>query len=393
MKLDHPYVKVASYEPRADEVKRVVLLYSGGLDTSVMLKWIQDVYHAEVIALTVDIGQQADDMEKIRQKALDLGAKKAIVVDAKDEFAERYISRAIKANASYQGMYHLSTPVGRPLLAKIAVQIAGQENADTIAHGATGKGNDQVRIEGSALALNPDIKIIAPVREWAMGRDEEIEYAKKNHIPISQTSESPYSYDDNMWGVTGESGEIEDPEKIPPLEKILQVCTLPQLAPDEAELVQLEFVKGLPVAINGKVMKLGDLIMALNKMAARHGVGISHHLEDRIVGLKVRGLYEMPAGHTIITAHRDLEKYVCTRYENEFKEMIDQKWAYLCYGALWYEPLMENLNAYIDKVNEKVSGVVTIRWYKGNCDVVAIKGPNIVFDAKLATFMKSDLFN
>jgi len=223
MKQKQDYVKVSSYEGRKGEVKKVVLLYSGGLDTSVMLKWIQEEYNAEVIALTIDIGQQADDLDAIRKKAIKLGAIKAIVIDAKDEFAEEYIAKGIKANASYQGRYHLSTPIGRPLLSKWAVKIAAQEGADTIAHGCTGKGNDQVRIEGVCLALNPDVKIIAPVREWGMGRDEELEYAKEHNIPVKQTKEIPYSWDDNMWGVTGEGGEIENPALIPPLKDILQV--------------------------------------------------------------------------------------------------------------------------------------------------------------------------
>ncbi len=388
------YTHIASYEPkRKEDVKKVVLLYSGGLDTSVMLKWIQDEYKAEVIALCIDIGQQVDDLEAIRQKALNLGAIKSIVIDAKDEFAEKYIARGIKANARYQGDYHLSTPIGRPLLAKLAVQVALEEKADTIAHGCTGKGNDQVRIEGTCVTLNPDIKVIAPVREWGMGRDEEIEYARKNNIPVPHSVDKPYSSDDNMWGVTSEGGEIEKPELVPPLEKILQVCTHPKDAPNEEELVTIEFIKGLPVALNGESMKMADLIIKLNKIAGKHGIGIVHHIEDRVVGLKVRGIYEQPGGHTIIKAHKELEKYVCTRHENKFKEIVDEEWAYLCYGGLWYEPLMKDLSGFIDTLNEKVSGTVTMRLFKGHAEVVALKTPNALFDEKLATFMKSDLFN
>ncbi|PIZ57644.1 argininosuccinate synthase [bacterium (Candidatus Torokbacteria) CG_4_10_14_0_2_um_filter_35_8] len=387
------YTKVSSYEAKKGEVKKVVLLYSGGLDTSVMLKWIQDEYKAKVIALTIDIGQQADDLTAIRKKALKVGAYRAYVIDAKDEFAEEYISKGIKANASYQGPYHLSTPLGRPLLAKKAVEIAAKEKADAIAHGCTGKGNDQVRLESTALTLNPDIKVIAPVREWSMGRDEELVYAKKHGIPVKQTAESPYSYDDNMWGVTGESGEIENPALIPPLEKILQVCTLPEKAPNKPEYVKLEFVKGIPVSINGQKMKLADLIIKLNKIGARHGVGITHHIEDRVVGLKVRGVYEAPAAEIIINAHWNLEKYVCTRVENEFKATVDQKFAYICYGALWYDPLMQDINAFIDKVNEKVTGKVIVKLYKGKAETVALDTPNTIFDEKLATFMKSEAFN
>ncbi len=394
LKSKNEYIKVASHEGRKGEVKKVVLLYSGGLDTSTMLKWIQEQYKAEVIALTIDIGQQADDLEEIRKKALKLGALKAIVVDAKDEFAEEYIAKGIKANGMYQGRYYLSTPLGRPLLAKWAVKIAAQEGADAIAHGATGKGNDQVRIEGSALAMNPDIKVVAPVREWGMGRDEQLDYCKKHGIPVKQTKDKPYSYDDNMWGVTGEGGEIENPALIPPMEDILQVSTVPEKAADESELIQIEFEKGLPVAVDGKQMKLADIIQQLNHRGAKHGVGITHLLEDRIIGLKVRGLYEAPAAETIITAHKALERYTSTRLENEFKTIVDEKWAYLCYGALWYEPLMDDLNAYIDKVNDKITGTVTVRLYKGHVEAVAVETPNTVFDEKLATFMADgNLFN
>jgi len=387
------YVKVSSYEGRRGDVHKVVLLYSGGLDTSVMIKWIIEEYKAEVIALCVDIGQQTDDLEEIRKKALKLGASKSIVIDAKDEFANEYIAKSIKANGSYQGRYYLSTPLGRPLLTKLAVKIAALEGADTIAHGCTGKGNDQVRIEGTALALNPDIKIIAPVREWGMGRDEEMLYAKKHGIAVRQTADKPYSYDDNMWGVTGEGGEIENPALIPPLDKILLISTLPQDAPDKSELVELDFIKGLPVKLNGKHMKLADIILTLNKIGAKHGIGIAHHIEDRVVGLKVRGLYEAPAAEIIITAHRNLEKYVSTRRENEFKNIIDTKWAYLCYGALWYEPLIQDLNAYIDHVNQKVTGMVKLTLYKGLVEPVAVETPNSLFSEKLATFMSSTDFN
>ncbi|MBI3620383.1 argininosuccinate synthase [Candidatus Roizmanbacteria bacterium] len=393
MQKNHEYFKIGSYEGKKGEVKKIVLLYSGGLDTSVMIKWIQDEYKAEVIALTIDIGQQADDLEEVRKKALKLGAIKALVIDAKDEFADEYIAKGIRANASYQGNYHLSTPLGRPLLAKWAVKVAQQEDADCIAHGCTGKGNDQLRIEGVALALNPDIKIIAPVREWSMGRDEEIAYAKKHNIPVKQTIDKPYSYDDNMWGVTSESGEIENPALIPPLEKILQICNLPQSAPDRAEIIEMEFVKGLPVSVNGKQMALAETILFLNKLGAKHAVGITHHLEDRVVGLKVRGVYEAPAAEIIIRAHRDLEKYVSTRLENEFKSFVDTKWAYVCYSGLWYEPLMDDLNAYIDRVNQKATGRVSLRLYKGWVEPVAVETPNTIFEEKLATFMTSTAFN
>jgi argininosuccinate synthase len=386
-------MKVSSYEGRKGEIRKVVLLYSGGLDTSVMLKWIQDEYQAEVIALTIDIGQQADNLEEIRQKALRLGAIKAVVVDAKNTFAYEYLAKGIKANARYQGDYHLATPLGRPLLAKLAVDVARAEGCDCIAHGCTGKGNDQVRLEGSILTLAPEMKIIAPVREWGMGRDEELEYARKHNIPVKQTADSPYSYDDNMWGISAEGGEIENPALVPPLQNILQICKPIEDTPNEASTVTIGFLKGLPVQLNGQDMGLVPLIAQLNELGARHGVGVTHHIEDRVVGLKVRGIYEAPAASVIVRAHETLEKYVCTRQENEFKTLVDQKWGYLCYGAQWYEPLMNNLNMYIDSVNEKVTGTVTVRLFKGRADTVAVETPNSLFDEKLATFMKSNAFN
>ncbi|HLD96869.1 MAG TPA: argininosuccinate synthase, partial [Candidatus Nanoarchaeia archaeon] len=387
------YTKVSSYEAKKGEAKRVVLLYSGGLDTSCMLKWIQEEYGAELITVTVDIGQIADDLGAIKQKALNLGAKKALVIDAKDEFAEHYLAKAIKANGSYQGPYYMATALGRPLLARIAVEIAAKENADAIAHGCTGKGNDQVRIEATALTLNPKIKIIAPVREWGMGRDEEIEYAKKHNIPVPVTLDKPYSYDENMWGSSAESGEIEDPAKVIPLKKALQVCTLPEEAPDKPEEITIGFERGVPVSLNGNRMKLAELIAKIARLGAAHGIGIVHHIEDRLVGLKIRDLYEMPAAHIIITAHRNLEKYVSTRQENYFKETVDNEWAHLCYTGLWYEPLMDDLNAFINKMNEKVTGTVRLKLYKGNAEVIALESPNALYDLKLATFMKDYTFN
>lgn len=368
------YTKVSSYEGRVGEVKKVVLLYSGGLDTSVMLKWIRDTYKAEVIALTLDLGQQGDDLEAIRKKALKLGASKAYVVDAKDEFAREYLSPLIKANGSYQGDYHIST-ISRYLMAKWCTVIAYREKADTVAHGCTGKGNDQVRIDATVLALDPNMKIIAPVREWDMSRDEEIDFAKKHGIESPAKKNFPYSSDDNMWGVTWEGGEIEDPQFIPHTERFLVATTHLDKTPAKPEFVTLEFQKGLPVALNKKHMKLADLIMKLNKIAGRHGVGVVYHLEDRLVGLKNRGIYELPAGHTIIEAHRNLEKYVCTRLENEMKQQMDIKWAYMCYCAQWADPLMADIHAFNDKINEKVSGTVTVRLFKGHATVVAMTSP------------------
>lgn len=383
------YLKIATYEGKLGEVKKVVLLYSGGLDTSCMLKWIQDVYKAEVITVTVDIGQQGDDLEQIKKKALKFGAKKAYVIDAKEEFAKEYIALGIKANASYQDDYHLSTPIGRPLLAKWAVKIAKLEKADTIAHGCTGKGNDQVRIEGSALVYNPGIKIIAPVREWAMDRNKEIEYAKENGIPIPASLDFPYSVDDNMWGMTWEGGEIENPKLIAPIKRFLTTYTLPEDAPNKEEIIKLNFKDGLPVKLNDQKMTLADLIMNLNKIAGKHGVGVVHLLEDRLVGTKSRGVYELPAAHVIINAHKALEHYVSTRQLNELKEMLDIKWAYLCYGALWFDPAIQAINAFNDKVNKVVEGQVKIKLFKGRATVVAIDSP---FGLDYASFTNTEGF-
>ncbi len=376
MKIKNSYKKVASFEAEVGKVKKALLLYSGGLDTSVMLKWIQDNYKCEVITLTADLGQQHDDLESVKQKALKFGAVKAIVLDLKEEFASEYLAKGIKANASYQGDYHLSTPIGRAVLAKKAVELAKKYGCDAIAHGCTGKGNDQVRIEGYVLTFDPNMKIIAPVREWAMDRNEEIEYAQENKIPIPASVDIPYSDDDNMWGITWEGGEITDPSLIAPEEKFLTTYTLPKEAPDKPEFLSLEFSKGLPVKLNGEKLSLAKLIIKLNKLAGKHGVGTVQLLEDRLIGLKNRGVYEHPAAHVIIEAHKNLEKYVSTRDLNELKSQMDIKWGYLCYGAKWFDPAMDAISAFNDQVNEKVTGEVAVRLFKGNTTVVSIKSPN-----------------
>lgn len=385
MKHSSHYQKVASYEAKKGEVKTVLLLYSGGLDTSVMLKWIIDEYHADVITLTMDLGQQGDDLAAIQKKALTFGAKKAIILDVKDEFAEKYISLGIQANASYQGEYHLSTPIGRAICAAKAIEVAKEVGADAVAHGCTGKGNDQVRFEGYMLTLNPDIKIIAPVREWNMDRNEEIAYAEKHGIPVPASIDFPYSVDDNMWGMTWEGGEIEDPQYIPKVEKFLTTYTLAKNAPDKEEFVTLTFIKGVPTALNGKSMKLAALITKLNAIAGSHGVGVVHLVEDRLIGLKDRGVYELPAGHVIISAHKALEQYVSTRELNELKNQMDIKWAYLCYGAKWFDPVMTAINSFNATVNEQVTGVVTVKLYKGMATVVAMTSPFAMHHASFTT--------
>lgn len=372
MKATTTYKKVASYEAENGKVKRALLLYSGGLDTSVMLKWLKDTYMCEVVTLTADLGQQHDDLEAIKQKALKFGAVEAIVLDLKDEFADAYLAKGIKANASYQGNYHLSTPMGRAVLGKEAVKVAHSLGCDAIAHGCTGKGNDQVRLEAYILTHDPAMKIIAPVREWAMDRNEEIAYAEQHGIPIPTSVASPYSDDDNMWGITWEGGEITDPSLVVPVEKFLTTYTQPENAPDTAEVLTLTFEKGIPVALNGQTLRLAKLIEQVNKIAGKHGVGTFQVLEDRLIGLKNRGIYEHPAAHVIIEAHKMLEKYVCTRDLNELKEHMDIQWGYLCYGSRWYDPAMAAINAFNDQVNERVSGEVTVRLYKGNMTVTAV---------------------
>jgi argininosuccinate synthase len=383
----------ASYEADPADVNRVLLLYSGGLDTSVMLKWIQDQYQAEVVCLTVNLGQPGEDYGVIEGKAKMLGALECHVVDAREQFAREYVAPAIKANALYGGGYPLFTALGRPLIAKLAVDYARITGCDTIAHGCTGKGNDQVRIEATVATLAPELKTIAPVRSWKMGRDEEIAYANEHGIPIKsapgQGSEvAPYSIDDNLWGRSSEGRWIEDLDHAPE-EDVFQLVTPPEHAPDEAETVEIEFERGAPIALNGKRMELVALLEAVAEIAARHGVGIVDHIEDRIVGLKVRDIYEVPAAAVLLTAHQELEKLVCTIHQNQFKPQLDRQWAYLVYAGLWWEPLRGDLDAYIDSVNTQVSGTIGVKLYKGHARVVTRSSPNAVYDQSLASFAES----
>jgi argininosuccinate synthase len=381
--------KTASYEAEPGEVGRVLLLYSGGLDTSVMLKWIQDEYEAEVVALTVDLGQPGEDFEVVKGKALQLGALDCYVVDAREEFARDYVLPAIKANALYGGGYPLFTALGRPLIAKLAVEKAREAGCDTIAHGCTGKGNDQVRIESTVIALDPEMKIIAPVRGWQMGREEEVAYAREHGIPVKGGTEAPpYSVDDNLWGRSSEGGPIEDLSE-PPRGDVFDLVTDPSQAPDESEDVVVEFEGGRPVALNGDRLDLVELLERAGEIGARHGVGIVDHVEDRIVGLKVRDLYEVPAAALILTAHKELEKLVGTIHQNTFKPQLDSHWAYLVYAGLWYEPLLQDLNAFMESVNQQVTGSVTVRLFKGSARPVARESPNALYDPELAGFGES----
>src|SRR6201996_8345401 len=381
----HP-LPTTTYEADPSQVHRVLLLYSGGLDTSVMLKWIQEQYQGEVVALTVNLGQPGEDYEVIRGKALQLGAIDCLVVDAREEFAREYVVPAIKANAIYGLGYPLFTALGRPLIAKLAVEYARRSGCDTIAHGCTGKGNDQVRIESTIATLAPELKVIAPVRLWKMARDEEVAYARENGIPVKGGSEvAPYSIDDNLWGRSSEGRWIEDLTTAPQ-DDVFQLVTRPELAPDEAEVLEIDFEAGVPVALDGERMDLVALLERLGELGAKHGVGIVDHIEDRIVGLKVRDIYEIPAAAILLPAHAELERLVGTIHQNQFKSGLDQRWAYLVYAGLWWEPLRTDLDAYMDAANSHVTATIGIKLYKGSARVVTRESPYAVYDAQLATF-------
>jgi argininosuccinate synthase len=381
--------RTASYEAEPGEVNRVLLLYSGGLDTSVMLKWIQDEYEAEVVALTVNLGQPGEDYEVVKGKAVQLGAVAAEVVDAREEFARDFVAPAIRANAIYGLGYPLFTALGRPLIAKIAVEYARRHGCDTIAHGCTGKGNDQVRIEATIATLAPELKVIAPVRGWQMGREEEIEYARKHGIPVKGGTEiAPYSIDDNLWGRSSEGRWIEDLDHAPD-DDVFQLVTRPEEAPDEAQTVEIEFERGVPVALDGERLGLVELLERAAEIGCRHGVGIVDHIEDRIVGLKVRDIYEVPAAAILLPAHAELERLVCTIHQNQFKADLDRQWAYLVYAGLWWEPLRGDLDAYMDSVNAHVTGTIGMKLFKGSARVVTRSSPNAVYDKSLASFTES----
>jgi argininosuccinate synthase len=391
------YKKVASYEAQEGSFDKVLLLYSGGLDTSVMLKWIQDKYNAEVYALCVDIGQR-EDFEPIVKKAINLGAKKCEVARMVDRFAMNLLNEAIIFNADYEDGYHLFCPLGRIAIANAAVEYAEKWGINVIAHGATGKGNDQIRFDNYITTLAPHIKILAPVREWAMGREEEIEYAKEHNIPVTASLEKIYSYDENLWGCSAEGGEIEDFKKIPPLDKILKFTEQPEVAVDDVEYVDIMFVGGIPVSIVSRSTvnsepdaKTSTLVKKANEIGRKHGLGITHLIEDRVIGLKVRGIYEEPGAELLIKAHKALEKTVCTREEILFKEQVDRQWSQLVYEGRYYHPLMDSLKGFAGVMNRKVEGVVTMRIYKGRCEAVAISS-KFSLNNENSSFMK-DNFN
>jgi argininosuccinate synthase len=370
--------------------QKVVLAYSGGLDTSVSIKWIKEKYSLDIVTCTVDVGQK-EDLGEIAERSKKIGAVNHYTIDAKEEFVKDFIWKSVQANALYEGEYPLSTALARPLLATKLVEVAKKENAVAVAHGSTGKGNDQVRFDITIRALDPKLKIIAPVREWNLNREEEMKYAKKNSIPISE-SRSIFSTDQNLWGRSIESGPLEDPFFEPPPEAF-EWCVPIENAPNLPDYLLIEFEKGIPVAVDGKRPDPLNLINYINSKAGLNGYGIVDHMEDRLVGIKSREVYECPAALTLINAHRDLEKLVLTRHELTFKAKAEQEWAWLVYSGLWQEPLRAELDAFIAKTQDKVSGTVKVKLQKGTMRVVGRQSPNSLYQYKLSTYDSSSTFD
>ncbi len=370
---------------------KVVLAYSGGLDTSVCIKWLEDKYGMEVIALTADVGE-GKDLELIRQKALQVGATRCHVVDAKAELAKNYIAPSLKANALYQNVYPLASALSRPLISRLLVQVAEMEGASAVAHGCTGKGNDQVRFDVSVSALNPRLKVIAPVREWPMSREEEIEYAREKGIPVPVGKKNPYSIDENLWGRSIECGVLEDPWTEPPSEVYKWTVDVDK-APDTPEYIEIGFEKGLPVSLNGEPYDLVDLISELQAIGGAHGVGRIDHIEDRLVGIKSREVYEAPAATILINAHKQLENFTLPREVLQFKPAVEQKFSELVYFGLWYSPLKQAIDAFIDSTQQVVTGTIRVKLFKGTCTVVGRKSPYAMYNLSLATYDKHDVFD
>ncbi|MCD6506665.1 argininosuccinate synthase [Candidatus Poribacteria bacterium] len=373
-------------------IKKIVLAYSGGLDTSVILKWLQERYGAEVIAFTADLGQ-GDDLERIREKAVRIGASKVYVEDLREEFVYKYVFPALKAGAVYESKYMLATALGRPLIAKKLVEIAEEEDADAVAHGCTGKGNDQVRFEVTVSALNPDLKVLAPVREWEMGsREEEIEYALERGIPVDATKKSPYSVDLNLWGRSIECGVLEDPWIEPP-EEVYKLTVSPEAAPDKPTYVEVDFHEGVPIALNGREMNGVELIEKLNEIAGKNGVGRVDLVENRLVGIKSREIYECPAATVLFTALRGLEELTIDRETRHFKGMLSERYAELVYYGLWHHPLREAIDSFMSSIHRGTTGTVRLKLYKGNCILVGRRSPNSLYDYSLATYDRGDMFD
>lgn len=369
---------------------KVVLAYSGGLDTSVAIPWLKETKGLDVVAVTVDVGQPVD-LRAVQRKAEASGAVRAYVADAKQEFAESFVLPALRANALYEGIYPLSTALARPLIARHLVEVARAEGARYVAHGCTGKGNDQVRFDLSTTSLAPDLVVIAPAREWGMSRDDEIVYAREHGIPVAATSASPYSTDENLWGRSVECGILEDPAIEPP-EEAYGWTRSPDTAPDVPEYVTLTFDAGVPVALNGVRSPFHELITGLNTLAGGHGVGRIDHLESRVVGIKSREVYECPAAEVLIAAHRALEALVLPRDLLEFKRLVEQRYSTLIYDGLWYTPLKEALDAFVGTTQERVTGEVTVKLFKGAARVTGRRSPFALYQSALATYSAGDRF-
>jgi argininosuccinate synthase len=369
---------------------KVILAYSGGLDTSVMVPWIGEKYNLDVVTFTVDLGQ-GEDIERIRQKALKTGAVDAVALDARNLFVDCFVFPALMAGAIYEGKYPLATALGRPLIAKLMVDAARDHQARAVAHGCTGKGNDQVRFDVTFQTLAPDLKIIAPVREWKMTRDEEIKFAQKHGIPVEATKESPYSIDQNLWGRSCEAGVLEDPWDEPPEEAFAWTVN-PVKAANEPEYVEIEFEQGRPVALDGKRLDGVPLIERLNQLGGKHGVGRIDHVENRLVGIKSRELYEAPAGVILHDAHRELECLVLTRQAQRFKTLVAQEYADLVYNGLWFSAV-QDLHQFVHSSQRFVSGLVRVKLFKGKATVVGRKSDHSLYSKKLATYETGDQFD
>lgn len=370
---------------------KVVLAYSGGLDTSVAVRWLKEKYNMDVIALTIDVGNEKD-FTAIQEKALKVGAIKALVRDAKELFIKYFVWPALQADALYEGQYPLATALSRPLMAKLLVDVAHEEGAIAVAHGCTGKGNDQVRFDVSVAILDSKLKIIAPAREWGMTREQTIAYAKKHRIPIQVTVASPYSTDENLWGRSIECGLLEDPWNEPP-EEIFTLTASPQKAPDEPDYVEITFDKGVPVSLDSEIMDGVSLVKKLNEQAGKHGVGRVDHVENRLVGIKSREIYEAPAAIVLLKAHLALEAMTLSKQQVRFKEKVTQEYADLIYNGLWFTSLHQDLAAYIQSTQRHVTGTVRMKLFKGNCQVVGRKSPKSLYNFALATYDKGDLFD
>jgi argininosuccinate synthase len=369
---------------------KVVLAYSGGLDTSVAIKWLQEKGY-DVVTLTADVGQNID-LDAAKQKALDVGASKAYVMDLKKEFVETMVWPALKANALYEGKYPLNSALSRPLIAKYLALIAKIEGAVAVAHGCTGKGQDQVRIEVCATALNPDLEVIAPVRDWHFSRDAEIEYAKEHDIPVPVTKKSPYSIDANLWGRSIECGPLEDPWTEPPSDAFTMTVD-PWNAPDEPEYLEIGFDKGIPVSVNGETMDGVTLIVKINDIAGKHGVGRIDMLEDRLVGFKSREVYECPATVVLLQAHQAVETMTLPKDVLTTKMNLSLQYSELTYVGYWYSPLKNALDAFFDSIQKHVTGVARVRLYKGNVVVVGLKAENSLYADDVATYSDNDAFD